>query len=200
MPDWLATLSFSGGSLATFLKAVPSTRTRSAARGANKAKCSVGHIDAKNLSFCAYSWTLVVPGMNFGMLCQGGCGATLATDPPISGSSESGRGTPIPPPCPSAAVGGIALATDQNWQKKICKRIVGPWIGTLTVITGTGALVAPLPVWKVVDLAHWQLHPRSTLWSGINPVDLKDKLNTQRKRSDSQSEMMNGSLSNLKSM
>ena len=59
-PSKLFTFSLEGLILDTVANAEPSTR--SAARGANRFRCSAGHIIAKNSIFLTYSCALVVPG------------------------------------------------------------------------------------------------------------------------------------------
>ena len=78
MPVWSLTRSFDGSNKAIFLKAVPSTNK--AARGANWLRCSAGHMAAKKRSFWTYSWTLVVPGANFGIKFHGSCGVPPPVD------------------------------------------------------------------------------------------------------------------------
>ena len=86
-PSRLFTLSFDPSSRDTNVNADPSTCK--AARGASKSRRSGRQIEAKNLSFLTYSCTLVTPGVNFGMACQGNCEVDI-------GGTSSGTGMPSP--------------------------------------------------------------------------------------------------------
>ena len=111
IPVKFLTRSFSGSNLATFLKADPSTRR--AALGASCSRCSLGQSNARNFNFCTYSWTLVDPGMNFGMLFQGGCG------PPVGlASSMSSEVKP--------GISKLQKTANQGWA------LSRPWISLLS--------------------------------------------------------------------
>ena len=126
IPVWLATLSLAGSKRATFLNADPSTN--SAARGASCSKCSTGHMAARNRNFWTYSWTFVVPAMNFGMLCHGGWRVKLEGVPPFAKS-------------------GSSAGTGIDDMSKTVASFGGPWSTTLTVIS-LELQAAPLPVWR----------------------------------------------------